>query len=213
MGKGIASIFSREWVCVGDVDPAGYGARWFRAVSVPSENRFGLWQVIELTNMDEACGRDNEGRSRYVVELSEVCLYEIDPRDGAQCCGLDLTDRDLPAGAIVEACHSYGARAPMGSWEGNNAWALLREARAEANRQDARNGANIYRGMMLARPVNAIGSTAQEYMRGDIYSPIARGVAAGDPKAGLMAKLYGATDDEIAEARIAAAGMDNGGKP
>lgn len=197
MSKGIASIFPAEWFFRGDVDPAGYGAKWLREVSVPEENRRGLWQVIELTNMDEACGSDNEGQARYVVELSEVCLYEIDPRDGAQCCGYDLNDPAMPVVRVVEAAHSYGARAPMAEFNGNNAWALLREAKAEANRQDARNGTNIYRGMMLQRPVNKLGSTAAEFARGDFASAMLRGIEAGDQRARIVAKMHGIDPDQF----------------
>ena len=43
----------------------------------------------------------------------------------------------------------------------------------------------------MAKPVNAIGSTAAEYMVGDINSAILRGVSEGDPKAELMLKIMG----------------------
>src|SRR5690349_12399639 len=65
----------------------------------------------------------------------------------------------------------------MGSWEGNGIDRLLRAARKEANMLDARNGANILRAARLHMPVNLIGSTALEYMKGDlttVYVPGAK---------------------------------------
>jgi hypothetical protein len=171
-----ARLFSKEWVCHAD----GGSGSWLysRNTDVPSENRIGLFQFIEVTDMDEACGRDNEGQPKYVCELSEVFLPEC-PVDAARSfCGWPWDghtkqegEQPLPL-ADAEMCHSYGAKAPLGSWEGNGIDRLLRAARKEANSLDARNGVNILRAMKLNMPVNRIGTSALDYMRGNlIQSP------------------------------------------
>jgi hypothetical protein len=169
-----ARLFSKEWVCHFD----GGSGTWLysRNTDVPAENRIGLFQFIEVIDMDDACGSDNEGHPRYVCELSEVFLPECDVRAAKDCCGWD----DARDGSecvplhLAEMCFQYGAKAPMGSWSGNGIDRLLRAARKEANQLDARNGVNILRAMKLNMPVNAIGSTALEYMRGDINAALTR---------------------------------------
>jgi hypothetical protein len=138
--------------------------------------------------MDEACGRDNEGCPPYVVELAEVDLAEISPgqiRQALESCGGESGSKAPPLW-VAEACHSYGLKAPLGSWEGGNAHKLLREARGEANQLRADPEA---REAKLDRPVNAIGSTAREFNRGDLDSALTRGVAEGNPHALLMRKM------------------------
>lgn len=191
MSKSMDLFFGKSWQYFGDLDALGCGGKWFREVSYPEENRHGLWQFIELTNMDEACGSENEGRARYVIELSEVNLTTAEVDAAMRSCGYEPRDGIVTDAMRAEACHGYGARAPMGSWEGNNAHKLLREAGKEARDLDPRNGCNILRGMKLASPVNAIGSTAEEYARGDIYSALARGLKRDDPAVKIVAKMYG----------------------
>jgi len=160
----------------------------------------GLYHFVEYTDMDDACGRDNEGHPKYHVQLKEVDLNAI-PRkqvDSAlDSCGMEYRDRQmLPEEGIAEACQSYGAYAPM--WEGssNNLSKLLREARRQSRMLD--DEAERYE--RLSRPVNAIGSSALEYMQGDLISPLARGVQQGDEKVSLVGKLYGVTPEAVASA-------------
>jgi hypothetical protein len=73
-----------KWLYYGDVNRSEYGGTDMRHV------RTRLFQFIELTNMDEARGRDNEGRARYVVELSHVDLDALSPdtiRSALDSCG------------------------------------------------------------------------------------------------------------------------------
>jgi len=187
------------WHYTGDISPEDYGGKWFRRTTGRQ------FQVIELTNMDEACGRDNEGHDTYVVELALVDLDAIDAETQASAlrsCGpedpSDLTDAWR---AVV--CYEYGCKAPLESWEGNAWGRLLRLARGEAHmlRRDAREMAR-----RMKRPVNKIGSTAAEYMRGDVNSAIARGVSEGRHDARIMAKMGGVdelTIDQTSDARPA----------
>ena len=93
---------------------------------------------------------------------------------------------DAAPGCIAEAMFSYGAKAPLMDQSGNNRGELLREARRWSGVLD---GPEKHESA-LAKPVNALGSTAHEFARGDLMGPVLRGVAEGDPKAELMLKMY-----------------------
>jgi hypothetical protein len=169
-----------------------YGGKNFRQ----SGNR--QFQFIELTNMEEACGADNAGHPKYNVCLRLVDLDAIPDKEQARAkesCGFDgMPETDL---AIAEMCDSYGCHAPLGQWNGNNARKLLRQAYREANsllNPDAL-------GNKLDCPVNQIGSTAREFMAGDIYSAMQRGCESGDASARLLAKMHGVTQQAIDDTR------------
>lgn len=176
----------QHWQYTGDVSPEDYGGKWYREIA------HRVYQVIELTNMGEACGRDNEGHPTYVVELSLVDLGVLTPKqidDAYRSCGWELPEsmtqgeRDA-ATAIM--CFEYGCKAPLDSWEGNNYGKLLRTARSQAHALKRDADAMSER---MERPVNKIGSTAREYMTGDITSAVLRGVANNDPAAMIMLKM------------------------
>lgn len=180
--------YPTKWITFGDANPLDYGGGFWRQTGPRT------FQFIELTNMDEACGRDNEGQSRYVVELALVDLSAIPEEEQAsarQSCGWDNAPHS--DSALAEMCYQYGTRAPLGSWDGNNAGKLLRAAKSEARSLlDSRTLAS-----QLEKPVNKIGSTAAEFMRGDIQSAMMRGIEAGDQGARIMGKMHGATNEEM----------------
>jgi hypothetical protein len=184
-----------KWQYMGDVNMLDYGGKFYRHVA---KRRY---HFVEVTNMDEACGRDNEGQAKYSVELSEIDLDAIGEKELASAkrsCGWDsMPDSDE---ALAECCHSYGNRARLGEYCGNNGNKLIREAKAEskllASDSDAYEAA-------MDRPVNAIGSTAREFMTGDILAGLSRGVMAGKPDARLMAKMYQVDQVTIDDARPA----------
>lgn len=187
--------FGKEWRYSGDVNALDYGGKWIRQVAGPglSPRRDAsvlAFQVIELTNMDEACGRDNAGCARYVVDLSEVDLSSVPGKTLASALrswGYEVDEADPPTPMdLAEMCHAYGAKAPLESYEGSNARGLLRDARRAAN---AMRGETAAHKRALARPVNAIGSTAAEVMRGDFDSALHRGAEAGNPSALLIQKM------------------------
>jgi len=187
--------FGAEWVYSGDVNALDYGGKWIRAVAGPGLPRGRdasvlAFQVIELTNMDDACGRDNEGHPRYVVDVSEVDLARMPGKtvvSALRSWGYEVDEKDPPTPMfLAEACHSCGAKAPLESFEGNNAGVLLRKARRAA---DAMRGEVAPHARAMARAVNALGSTAAEVMTGDFDSALARGVEAGNPAALLMQKM------------------------
>lgn len=167
------------------------------------------FHFIEVTDMDDACGRDNAGQPPFVVELSEVDLDAISEKtiEGAkQCCGWERED-DKPWEpiALAEMCHQYGAKAPLESWTGGrvrkDSWdssncprELIRNAKRRSRELDD----PAERTEALMRPVNKLGSTALEYMQGDMHSAMVRGVRSGDQSAKLMAKMHGASEEKIA---------------
>jgi len=158
------------------------------------------FQFVQITDMDACCGSDNDGRPKYVAELMLVDLEAIGPEQIAEAIkssgweGMPNT-----SDAYAEACRSYGIKAPLWSEDGNNWNKLLRSARREANAlldDDALTSA-------MDRPVNKIGSTAAEYMRGDLFSGMTRGVLAGDTGCRIMAKMHGVDQVAIDDARPA----------
>ncbi len=138
----------------------------------------GRYHIIEWTDMDDACGSDNEGHPRYVVELSEVDVTATPAetlQSAIESCGWEGIP-DNPE-AQAETLHSYGARAPLHSGSGNNLRKIMRKARAAS--LELTEDPDVYDEAM-SRPVNALGSTAREFMQGDINSAMVRGIQQGD---------------------------------
>jgi len=167
----------------GDVNYVDYGGKWIRQVS---EYRY---HVIELVNMVDACGSD--ATFTYCVDLSEIDLEEVTDeniKSALSCVGLSLNEafRYGPL-ALVEALHSYGCKAPMGDFCGNNWRKHMKEARALSRELDDPS-AHAER---MNRPVNRIGATAKEYMKGDMRSAVMRGLEEGRTDAQVMFKIYG----------------------
>lgn len=191
-------ILGKCWRFSGDVSWSDYGGKWLRHAGART------YHVIEFLNWEDACGSDDAG-ARYNCSLSLVDLDALDERTIASAksfCDFDSwadrfseQDQDL---ALAECCFDYGAKAPLWDENGNNAHALVRQARAESARLRADAGAMADR---MSRPVNKLGSTAAEFMRGDLDAAMARGVYAGDAGARLMAKMHGIPDHVIDDAR------------
>lgn len=145
-----------------------------------------VYHFVRITDMDDACGRDNEGHPKYVGELDQVDLNDLseDVLNGAR--SFTGAEADLPDLYLALACVEYGAKAPLwGENSGNRRElerAAKRESRELSNDPDALEAA-------LDKPVNAIGSTAREYARGDIDAALSRGLAAGEQKAQILAQM------------------------
>lgn len=182
-----------KWQYSGDVNMLDYGGKNIRAVG---KRQF---QVVELINMDEACGRDNERQPKYVVELRLVDLASLSQANldsALSCCGMEHRE-DLGDDCLAECVDTYGCHAPLGSWSGNNAHKLLRQAYAEANSLlDSKALESA-----LDRPVNKIGSSAREFMAGDFMSAMQRGCESGNPDARIMAKMHGVPQQAIDDTR------------
>lgn len=181
-------MLGKGWIYTGDVNALDYGGKWIRQVGSRA------FQVVELINMEDACGDASQGR--YSVDLSLIGLDVIPPETIASAlrsCGFSTGGAEEPLSdvAIAEACHGYGAKAPLDSWMGNNAHKMLREARKAANSYQR---SAVLLASALDRPVNQIGSTAREYMTGDLDSAVHRalgGAAGSEAKiaAGIIQKM------------------------
>jgi len=173
---------------MGDVNYLDYGGTWFRHLSGKRIGETHRYHFIRLINWSDACGSDAPSE-RYNVSLSEVNLDQLTAENIASAlsnCG-NASETDSKWRAL--ACLEYGLHAPLLDQNGNNFASLYRQCASESTRVelDAR-----YRHERLNRPVNALGSTASEFMRGDIYSALERGVKAGDKPALIIAKMYDA---------------------
>jgi hypothetical protein len=183
-----------KWMYLGDANMLDYGGKNYRHVGKQQ------YQFVELINMDEACGRDNEGQSKYVVELRLVDLDAVSDstvKSALECCGME--NQDLSNITIAECCDSYGAHAPLGSWSGNNARKIMREAYKLAN--ELLDDSALEE--QLEKPVNKIGSTALEFMQGDTMSAIQRGCESGNTDARIIAKMHGNSQETIDNTRPA----------
>lgn len=154
---------------------------------------------VEITDMDYACGKDNEGHPTYVGEVALVDLNAISKEikaSAVQSCGsydIDFDKNDL---AMAECCFRYGCKAPLDSDSSNGKTGLLRRMKKFARHYTSEEGARDLTAA-LKRPVNRIGSTAAEFMVGDTDSAVSRSVARGEHTGRLIAKMYGISQDKI----------------
>lgn len=180
----------------GDRNWLDYGGTWSR--HIPGTRRY---HFIRLDNMDEACGRDNEGQPTYRVQLSEVDMDEISDdqiNDAMRSYGNDdssgLTDAEC-AGLVFE----YGISSPLHSESTYNAYKGIAACRKESYRLSR--DAEAYEEAM-ERPVNRLGSTAREFGRGDLNSALIRGLEAGDKSARIIGKMYIASNGQTLGGRL-----------
>jgi hypothetical protein len=174
----------------GDINWLKYGAK---LVSQKQNNgEFDFWFVIEFINMDEACGRDNQCQPRYTAALLVVSPSEAGRDNLAnafECCGLpeDPNLRDNPL-VQVEYLSYCGVYAQTWTKSSNNAHQLIREAKREATIQ-----AGCMFGFAMDRPVNRIGTTGWEALRGDLNSALNRVITTGSTEGQILAKMYAAS--------------------
>lgn len=182
----------KGWQDIGsDVNWSDYGGNWAK------KSASGVWFVVRFINMWDACGeRDCQvnGTPRYLAEVVSVDLNEISEatqRQALECVGAE-NEGNLPELARVEACVSYGAHAPLDSFSGHSYPARVRaNARRAAEALMADESALEAK---LERPVNRIGSTAREYMQGDLDAALIRyqaGEGDSDPGRDIMLKMHG----------------------
>lgn len=173
----------------GDTNWLGYGGVWARCIGT------ARYHFVELTNIDEACGRDNEENPTYVVELAEVDLPQI-PKSllvqVGKSFGLDDLLDDMPKGEAYDRawaynCFEYGAKAPLDQIATDNGHKGLRAMIKASYLLTSNREAHI---AALSKPVNRIGASALEYMVGDLTTPLLRGIAEGEPQACLMGRIY-----------------------
>lgn len=169
----------------GDVNWQTYGGKFVS--SKLNNGEFDYWMVIDFVNMEEACGRDNEGQPRYHVALNIVSPSEAGSElaKAFECCNTP-EEYQSDEMAQVEALSSYGVYAVTWQQAGNNVAKLMRAARQEAKIQ-----AGITFGFAMDRAVNRIGTTGWEALRGDLNAGMARTIASGSTEGKILAKMHG----------------------
>lgn len=163
-----------------------YSGKWLRKVA---HHRY---HMIEMTDMEDACGSD--ATYKFHVDLSEIDLDTISQKtfDSAmRSCGWEGMDISNPE-MIAEMLHSYGCKAPLGDWPGNNWHKQFREARKFSYELESDPDKHEE---MMCRSVNAIGSTAREFMQGDLRSPLLRGISEDRTDAKIIGKMHGYSDE------------------
>lgn len=178
-----------SWL-TGDVNWETYGGKWIS--NRQNNGEFDYWFVIEFINWIDAVG-EREAPAKYNVTLSVVSPQKAgvdNLRRAMESCGVDecFLSR-IPEGkarqeVIVELLHSYGVSVPVWSEDGDNRKSLVRQARRESQ------VASGLFGFVMDRPVNRIGATGWEALRGDMMdSALARAIG---PEADLMRKMHNA---------------------
>ncbi len=205
----------RGWTLLtGDVNWDEYGATWAR------KGPDGAWYVVTFANMEEALDErefKSSGLCRYEAAVKRVdlrtapaeqvkgalesCGLSVDPAadfndEGEPIPGIvgnggnAITDPAQVESCIVECLVGFGGGAPLGDETGNG-WPLrVRKAGmrlAESYMRDEHK-----RAAALARPVNRIGSTAEEYGHGDVWSAMRRDPS--DPLISVLRKCYRACE-------------------
>ena len=183
---------------IGDCSYLDYGAKWFRVVPDTRE-----YHIIELINWDDTVGEREakEIGETYNLSLSIVDLdaISVETRQSAlESCGVSLDTDGMTDEWQAEACHGYGACAPISDVNTSNFHKtfkdLARQSRAISKDTELRQS-------VMEKPVNRIGSTADECMRGDFQSALVRGLQKGDTAARVLGKMHGLTDADMDEVK------------
>ena len=172
----------------GNLDYLTYGAKWFRLIPETRE-----YHILELINWEDSCGEAEAKQvgSTYCMDLSIVDLDMIDTahlESALECYGVSLDQDGMTDEWRAEAYHGYGLRAPIDSANTSNFHRTFRNL-ARQSREISRDASTKRKSMQ--RPVNKIGSTAAEYMCGDLNAALVRGIMKEDPTAMLLAKIGG----------------------
>lgn len=163
---------SSKWEYSGDIDVLGYGGVFMRHVG---DRRY---HAIRFDNMHEATGEEDQ--PKYHGSLVEVDLDNADLDGARSCCGVEDDAGDLE---LAFAVVYYGGYAPLSDEAGNNGNRIIRNLKRES--REIEGDSDRYEELM-ERPVNALGSTAREFARGDFQSAIDRGLRSGNEAAGIM---------------------------
>jgi hypothetical protein len=151
---------------------------------------FWLIRVIDLREWmgeDEVAESPVYSKEPYEAQLRWIDLSQISPasaENALECIGAEKFIRELETNqarmeVLADALSEFGEYGPMGVWTS----AHRDRARAKARKEYWRLMEDEeYLHAQKERPVNKIGSTAREYMRGDVHSALRR----ADPKDPLM---------------------------
>lgn len=178
-----------KWLS-GDRGYLSYGGKWISQRL--SNGEFDYWLVMELTNMDDSCGSDNEGKPTYHVSVSAVSPGEAKDElvKAFDSWGANPDEfKDNPI-VQVECLHSYGVSAHLWQGTGDNARQLMKQARHEAMVSE------FMFGFAMDRTVNKIGTTGWEAIKGDLTAGLRRTIESDTPEGNILAKMYGTNPEE-----------------
>lgn len=186
-----------------DVNWIDYHGMWAKRA------KDGSFYVLRWTNMIDAMGEHDceaDGVDTFECEVKRVPLDELGEAElskALECCGLrkdesgaiysdggdevaSAENKERAAFVAVEACIQYGLGEPLETFTSSKRPLSLRAKARRAAEGYMRDASALT--SALDRPVNALGSTAREYGRGDIDAALMRGTSATHK---LMRKLHG----------------------
>jgi hypothetical protein len=132
-----------------------------------NNGEFDYWLVVELLDMEEHVG-EREAREmggKYHISISVVSPSEAGNKNlnaAAESWGAEVKVKDMTAETKVEMLSDYGVKATVWQKAGSNAKKLLKAARDEAVKVEG-----LF-GFYMDRPLNRIGNTGWDFIRGDI---------------------------------------------
>jgi hypothetical protein len=190
----------RGWIQLcSDVNWIDYHGMWAKKASD------GSWYVLRWNNLVDSGGSEFADTpfecSVYRLDLAELPAKE---RESAlKSCGLvetseglmvdwsfDLIEPNRSEVMIVECCIQYGLGAPLETFTGSKHATRIR-ANARRYAETCMKDTALLQ-ERLDRPVNAIGSTAAEYGRGDVMTALYEDRPTQEPMTiGLLRKLHG----------------------
>jgi hypothetical protein len=139
------------------------GENWYMS-DKRNNGEFDYWVVMEVTDWFDAVG-EREAPGRWLVELKVVSPSEAGEENLKRAyasCGMDGVDTSNPE-IQVELLKDYGVCAPIFSMTGNNLRKLMKEARQKARLSD------MLFGFFMDVPVNLVGATGWDAVRGDLF--------------------------------------------
>jgi hypothetical protein len=167
-----------KWL-TGDLDWQEYGGKWI-SQRFRKEGR-DYWFVRELINLEEA-GIPGD---TYCCALHLVCPSSPDEDEiesARDSCGIEQEDWDaFEDEARVEVLSSYGLGAQVWTDNGNNYRKLFQACSGAAT-----DVVQSWRATM-DRPLNRIGSTTRDFLKGDVTAGMWKGEDTPDKK--LMRKM------------------------
>ena len=125
---------------------------------------FDYWLVIEVLYMEEFTPDPD---FKYMVTLQAVSPDEAGPdklNSALESAGLEETSIELTDWVKVGLLSESGCYAQLWNDGGDNLRELLKEARNQATLS------NIFFGFMMDKPMNMIGSTGWDFIKGDILA-------------------------------------------
>jgi hypothetical protein len=177
----------------GDVNYVDYGGTWCWRAG-PLEFHF-----IELMNWEDQVGTREAEEVGYtynvtlkIVHLDELSDQQVVSAIRGMGCEEVLQELETKKDTVGKLRLIAGCAAAYGTFcrgfdeNGNN----YRELIAEAKRASLSWAGDD---SILDRPVNRIGQTGRELMKGDLASALHRGMTAGDMEASIMAQMYRAS--------------------